>query len=461
MVETLETRRHLAANPDDAVALEEPLPAVSIGDVTVTEVLGNRAEVEFTLTLTSPPIDEFGNLAPRVTFTTSDGTAVAGEDYVATSGVATFLMATTVATARVTVIGDFEEEGPETFTVTLSDPRQMVIGDGVGVATILNATVPPPVSFGGPREPLTFTRAGRGAVSVSLRGPGTAAAFFAPGAAEPGRIDLDGTTSASSLNVIGDAALPEVFVNGSLRSLGGRTTDLAGKLRVSGTLSRLILDDVAADSSVRIAGGDRPLTVTADQVNGLNIDSAAPIRSLRASDWLGGGLITTPALASLTVAKEMSGSIRAGAIGRVTAASISGADVRAEQSIGSITATGRGLVNARVFAGVNAALDTLPDSPDDFVNPAARIGSVSIRTPQSTTPGFVVVGFSGSAVAAPMIGKLKLGSADGSLERAVGAAAQAIRSLSATVVGEDPLRLTNLQDPADSRTVGTFVLRLL
>jgi len=53
-------------------------------------------------------------------YTTSDGTAVSGSDYLATSGEVTYARRTTSQTIRIFIIDDSLAEGPESFTVTLS-----------------------------------------------------------------------------------------------------------------------------------------------------------------------------------------------------------------------------------------------------------------------------------------------------------------------------------------------------
>jgi hypothetical protein len=58
----------------------------------------------------------------RVSYTTEDGSAVAGSDYVATSGQLTFEDGETSKTISVTITNDQIGEAADTFTVSLSDP---------------------------------------------------------------------------------------------------------------------------------------------------------------------------------------------------------------------------------------------------------------------------------------------------------------------------------------------------
>ncbi len=69
-----------------------------------------------------------------VTYTTSDGTALAGQDYVATTGTVTIFGADNTATFTVPIMGDVIQEVPilEFFNVTLSNPISAGIQAGFG-----------------------------------------------------------------------------------------------------------------------------------------------------------------------------------------------------------------------------------------------------------------------------------------------------------------------------------------
>ncbi|MEL6477685.1 MAG: ExeM/NucH family extracellular endonuclease [Pseudomonadota bacterium] len=124
---------------------------ISINDVTVNEDAGVAT---FTVTLTALTgafTDLFG-----VEFSTSNGTAVAGEDYTETSGTLpiTSLLFNgddgETQTISVPITDDMLVEGDETFTVTLgqifvSGSDTIVISDGTGIGTITDNDVAPPV----------------------------------------------------------------------------------------------------------------------------------------------------------------------------------------------------------------------------------------------------------------------------------------------------------------------------
>ena len=75
-----------------------------------------------------------------VDYVTRNGTALAGEDYVGSSGTLTFAPGETVQTVNVVVLPGEQNEGNETMNLELSTPQGggAVIGDGEGVGTILN-----------------------------------------------------------------------------------------------------------------------------------------------------------------------------------------------------------------------------------------------------------------------------------------------------------------------------------
>jgi hypothetical protein len=118
-------------------------PVVSINDVAVVEGDAGTVNAVFTVSLSFASGDTV-----TVSYSTHDGSAVAGADYVATSGVVSFPAGTTAQTLSVPVKGDALDEDDETFSVDLTAPVNADIGDGQGVGTILDDDPPPFVSIG-------------------------------------------------------------------------------------------------------------------------------------------------------------------------------------------------------------------------------------------------------------------------------------------------------------------------
>ena len=85
-----------------------------------------------------------------IRYATQDGTAIAGQDYTATSGTLTFPAGTTnlTQTISIPIYGDTLDEPNEIFTVTLSDPTNSVIQPRTVRIEIIDDDEPDPV---GPR----------------------------------------------------------------------------------------------------------------------------------------------------------------------------------------------------------------------------------------------------------------------------------------------------------------------
>ena len=108
----------------------------SIGDQAIVE--GNAGTKVLTFTLTRSG----GTAAFDVNFATANGTAIAGEDYVAASGIVRFAAGETQKTVSVTINGDAKFEGNETFNVNLSNATNgATIADGIAIGTITNDDV--------------------------------------------------------------------------------------------------------------------------------------------------------------------------------------------------------------------------------------------------------------------------------------------------------------------------------
>ena len=106
-------------------------PGISVADARVQEAAG--AELSFRVTL-----DAAQSSAVSVRYATSDGTAVAGADYVAASGAVRFAPGQTSKTVRVLVLEDAHDDSGETLALTLSSPFGAQLSDGQATGTIIN-----------------------------------------------------------------------------------------------------------------------------------------------------------------------------------------------------------------------------------------------------------------------------------------------------------------------------------
>lgn len=148
-----------------SIGNDDPGPSFAIGNATALE-----SDDALVFTVTKTGATEVGH---AVSYATTDGTAQAGQDYTAASGVVTFAPGDAAKTIEVAVVDNTSFEADETLTVTLSAPTSdATISTAAGTGTIYDAddTAPsfsindPSVSEGGQ---LTF--------AVTLSGPSPAA----------------------------------------------------------------------------------------------------------------------------------------------------------------------------------------------------------------------------------------------------------------------------------------------
>ncbi|HET9701059.1 MAG TPA: Calx-beta domain-containing protein [Burkholderiales bacterium] len=126
--------RDVSNRPSSCGPVAGALPALSVNDTTVSE--GGTAS--FTVNLSAPSTQSVTVVAG-----TANGTATAGSDYTARSGVTlTFPAGSTAQTFTVATLADTAAEGSETFTVNLSGAANATIADAQGVGTIANVAPP-------------------------------------------------------------------------------------------------------------------------------------------------------------------------------------------------------------------------------------------------------------------------------------------------------------------------------
>ena len=100
------------------------------GEIPLTVGFGafNYSTEEGTTATVSVALTTAAEQEVRVDYATSDETAVAGSDYAAASGTLVFAPGETQQSFDVETLEDSDEEGPETFTLTLSNPVNVELG---------------------------------------------------------------------------------------------------------------------------------------------------------------------------------------------------------------------------------------------------------------------------------------------------------------------------------------------
>jgi aryl-phospho-beta-D-glucosidase BglC (GH1 family) len=270
---------------DDSTSSPPPptLPTVSLDDVKITEGNSGTKSLAFTVVLSTA-----ATTAISVAYSTVDGTAKAGSDYMAASGTLTFAPGETRKTISVTLLGDTTYEADETFLLNLTNPSGAAIADGQGAATILNDDVAPP-----PLPSLSI-----GNVSVKEGDSGTTPAMFTVTLSAPSTSTVTVNYSTSS----GTAASGVDF-----RATSGTITFTPGQTRM--TISIPVLGDASAEGNetfvVRLSSPANAVLGTSQATGTILDDDVAPPPTTNpvvykvADDW-GAGFVAGVAITNNT-----------------------------------------------------------------------------------------------------------------------------------------------------------------
>jgi hypothetical protein len=135
-------------DPDEdvfcSVVIDKVLPVMTVADVSFQEPLTGQAVRSFVASIPAPT-----DAAVTFTARTTNGTAVAGSDYVAlASKVFTIPAGAVSVSVPVTLRGDDLDEEDETFNLVLSNPAGATLARTTAVATIIDTDEPPGFSVG-------------------------------------------------------------------------------------------------------------------------------------------------------------------------------------------------------------------------------------------------------------------------------------------------------------------------
>jgi hypothetical protein len=128
---TSATNATIADSQGIGTIVDNDPPAMTIGDVTVTEGNTGTVNAVFVVSLSST-----STLPVSVKYATIDGTALSPADYTARSGTLTIAAGSTTGQITVPIVGDTRDEPDETFTVVLSAPVNGTIAKSTGIGTI-------------------------------------------------------------------------------------------------------------------------------------------------------------------------------------------------------------------------------------------------------------------------------------------------------------------------------------
>jgi Calx-beta domain/Carboxypeptidase regulatory-like domain len=201
------------------------VPYLSVTATAVQKPSTGTANATFTLTLSPPSANTV-----TVSYTTNNGSAVAGTDFTATSGLATFPAGTSTQTVNVPVTASTVHVGDRYFYLTLSAPTNAILGEESQVtATILDPTFQPIVTVDdtGVLKPASGTTTETFNIHVYPASPNTVTVNYSTsnGSAVDGT-DFVGTSGTLTFTP-GQTTKPvTVTVNGSASSVPDRYFNL-------------------------------------------------------------------------------------------------------------------------------------------------------------------------------------------------------------------------------------------
>ena len=234
------------------------LPALSVGDASLVEGNSGTKQMVFTVSLSQAATGPV-----TVNYATANGTATAGQDYVAKSGTITFAAGETQKTVSVTINGDKVAELNESLALNLSSPSGATLADGAAVGTILTDDVIVPritIADATVKEGDSGTRNLAFTVSLSeaTSGPVTVTYATANGTAKAGEdyIAQTGTltfAAGETSKVINVAVMGDTVIEGNETLKINLATPAGGKIADGGAIGTIVNDDArisVADATV-------------------------------------------------------------------------------------------------------------------------------------------------------------------------------------------------------------------
>lgn len=223
-------------------------PAISVGDVSLSE--GNAGTKLFTFPIT---LSVTSGSPVSFDISTSNGTAVAGVDYVANSAIGQSIAAgQTAANFSVSVNGDTAVEGNETFTVNLNNVSGASVAKGQGLGRINN-------------DDLALLSIDDVTVSEGNSGFSTAAFVIRLSAPQPNPVTFDITTSNGTASAGSDYVA---------RSVTGRFMD-------AGRTTQLFEVSINGDTAVE---PNETFNVTISNVSGASLSDGTGVGTITNDD---------------------------------------------------------------------------------------------------------------------------------------------------------------------------------
>lgn len=333
----------IATIEDDDSAAQANLPEVSIADASASEASGS---ISFNVTLSTS-----SSSAVTLSYSTADGSANAGQDYVASNGTVTFEPGSTSKTLLVDLIDDQINEADEVFDLVLSSPSgaaisrssaQGIISDNDSAPSISIGDVSTGEAAGSARLSLTLSQASVSSIRVSYA---TVAGSATPGSDFTARSGDLYFSPGSVLRYL-DIPIANDSVDESDESFSVQLSNPVNATLASASAAVTIVDNDSATGSIELSIADLVVTegdsgnTNASIIVSLNSPSTSAVTASYAasagtasagSDYnLSAGSITIPAgqlSASIAVAIVGNTTVESSESFTVTLSSPSGATI--------------------------------------------------------------------------------------------------------------------------------------
>ncbi|MDB5299926.1 MAG: hypothetical protein JWO87_1589, partial [Phycisphaerales bacterium] len=172
--------------------------------------------------------------------------------------------------------------------------------------------------------------------TIRLTGPGTATVHFAADTISEttvkgalvitgtnvaaASISTTNTTAGSALTITaaggnGAVTIGGITVNGSLKSITGKNTNLVGDLEAIGSLGKVLLGSIS-NGAISVGGANLSLQLAA--ANNISLTSAGAIKSIQAGTWNSTGVISAPSIVTIKILHDATMAISAGAVRTLT-----------------------------------------------------------------------------------------------------------------------------------------------
>ncbi|MGI9272726.1 MAG: Calx-beta domain-containing protein [Woeseiaceae bacterium] len=251
------------------IITDEPIARIRIADTSVLEGDSGTVDMLFTVSTFVSSVDPVS-----FDFTTSDGTAIDGEDYVGATGSAQIAAGEFETTFPVTVNGDTDNEDDETFTVTLDNlSLNATFANQLATGAVVNDDGSPgwqtPQLLGDGFEPdVDMNSIGNGAAVWKTRDP-----FFPLDDAATGSMILAGVLQPVIQIDLVRANDPKVVAMGGTEALAvWNTRELESSAYRAGTWTTSPVQD-GLNFNHRVAGNESGHAVTVWQRDPVNTGS--------------------------------------------------------------------------------------------------------------------------------------------------------------------------------------------